>query len=383
MKTVCFVNTHYFPFLGGIIQYTDNLIKELKKKNIHVIMVTLNVADLPEYEEIDGVEVYRLPCINLMGGRFPIIHLNRKCRGMICDILQQNIALMIINARFYILSLYMARISKKNKIRCMVIDHGSSHLTMGSSLMTKLGEWYEHISTELLKYYCKNFYGVSQASCHWLAHFGIQAKGILYNAVNLEYIHDVLKHPTEDYIKKYNLPENAFIVTFTGRLVIEKGILPLIDAVKNIRENFPNIYLIIAGDGPLRKQIEQTLSDGIILLGQVELDKIISLLKQSKILCLPSKSEGFPTSVLEAVACKCFVAATKVGGAVEIIPSKEFGILLEENDVKNIMSAIEYAYLHENEIKFATEASYVRMLHNFVWEKTGNQVYDILMHEGN
>lgn len=380
-KTVCFVNTHYFPMLGGIIQYTHNLIKELQGNDVNVIMVTLNYANLSEYEVVDGVEIFRLPCINFMNGRFPVIHLDKRCRELLKLVSQREIDLMIINARFYVLSLYMARFAKKRMIPAMVIDHGSSHLTMGSKLMTKAGECYEHIATYILKRYCKSFYGVSKASCQWLEHFGIHAKGTLYNAVDLEFIHSVLENPVKDYKQIYKLPQDALIVAFTGRLVIEKGILQLVEAVEKIRQKYSQVYLVVAGDGPLKEQIEENASEGIILLGQVELNEIISLLKQSKILCLPSASEGFPTSVLEAVACKCFVAATKVGGATEIIPTKEYGILLEKNDVEHIEEAILYAMDNCESVQKAVDVSYDRMLQNFTWSKTGNQVYEILMQE--
>ena len=380
-KTVCFVSTHYFPILGGITRYTYNLIKELQAKNVEVIMITLNVADLPEYEVTEGVEIFRLPCFKFMAGRFPVIRLNKQCRNTLKELAKRKIDLMSINARFYVLSLFMAWFGKKNKIPTMIIDHGSSHLTMGSLLMTKMGEWYEHIITMFLKVYCKDFYGVSKASCEWLKHFGIQAKGTLYNAVDLKYIESVLEHPVKDYKKEYNLPEDAVIVAFTGRFVIEKGILQLIEAVENLRKKYPQVYLLVAGDGPLKQQIVDSISEGVILLGEIKLEEIVSLLKQSTILCLPSASEGFPTSVLEAVACKCFVAATKVGGAAEIIPTKEYGILLEKNDSAHIEEAVEYALKNKDAIKKATDASYTRMLQNFTWAKTGEKVYRILMQE--
>lgn len=379
MKTVCFINTHYFPTLGGLVRYTKSLANELQKKGVHTMMITLNVSGLSEYEIVDGMEIFRLPCINLMDGRFPIINPNRRCLQMLKKLKEQKIDLMIINARFYVLSLYMSMFAKKNKIHSIVIDHGSSHLTMSSFFMTKLGEYYEHISTMILKLFCKEFYGVSKASCQWLKHFGIEAKGILYNAVDIDFINSVLEKPVWDIRKKYNLTKDAFIVTYTGRLVIEKGILQLIEAVENLRKKYPQMYLFIAGDGPLRKQIEEKISEGIVLLGQVELEEIISLLKDSKILCLPSASEGFPTSVLEAVACKCFVAATKIGGATEIIPTAEYGVLLEENDVAHIQEAIEYALTNQELVQAATIKSYERMVQNFTWQKTGETVYQMIL----
>lgn len=377
-KKVCFVNTHYFPVLGGITRYTYNLIETLKTKNVDSIIVTLNVCNMSEHEIVDDVEIYRLESINLMDGRFPILKWSARNRELLKQIFSNNIDLMVINARFYYLSLHMAVMARMKKIHAIVIDHGSSHLTMSSALLTKIGEMYEHVVTGMLKLFCKDFYGVSKASVNWLKHFHIEAKGVLYNAVDITEIDKMLENPAIDYIEKFELPKGADIVSFTGRLVVEKGILPLIEAVKEIRKKNSNVFLFIAGDGPLRQQIEREVDNGIFLLGQVELEEIICLLKQSTILCLPSKSEGFPTSVLEAVACKCFVSATKVGGAAEIIPGKEYGILLERNDAEHIEESILYAVNNSEKRQKAIELSYDRMVDNFTWEKTAGKIYELI-----
>ena len=65
-----------------------------------------------------------------------------------------------------------------------------------------------------------------------------------------------------------------------------------------------------------------------------------ALLKETNIFCLPSDSEGMPTSVLEAAACKCYIVTTKYGGAKELILDDSYGIVMENNKVGNSKTAL-------------------------------------------
>lgn len=82
-----------------------------------------------------------------------------------------------------------------------MIDHGTSHMTVHNPIGDLLEQTVEHFLTMLDKINCKEYYGVSQACTEWLKHFHIQAKGVLYNAINLEKIENVKKNPCTDYRK--------------------------------------------------------------------------------------------------------------------------------------------------------------------------------------
>ncbi|MCG4808375.1 hypothetical protein L0P46_10925, partial [Collinsella aerofaciens] len=81
-----------------------------------------------------------------------------------------------------------ARYAKKRGIPCICIEHGTSHLSVHNPILDKVGAIYEHFHTMILKHYCKNYYGVSEACSQWSEHFHIKSKGVLYIAVDLEEI---------------------------------------------------------------------------------------------------------------------------------------------------------------------------------------------------
>lgn len=371
---ICFFSAQYLPTVGGVERYTYNLSKKLIDKGAEITIVTSCLNSMPEYENNNGIEIYRAPCFSLLNGRFPVVKNNKKFKLLISKLRSKNFDVIIINTRFYTLSVEGAKFAKKNDILCLLIEHGTSHLTVNNFLFDKLGEVFEHSITKKIKRYCNNFYGVSEACNEWLLHFGINANGVIYNAIDLEEINKLLKISCDDYRKKYGIPSNSIIISFAGRLVKEKGIENLIKAVKKINENGENLYLLAAGDGPLLNGLRKYETNNIKLLGKLSYEQVISLFKVSDIFCLPSKSEGFPTSVLEAVACKNFIITTYKGGAKELISNEELGIIMNDNSIETIYESLRLAIRDDYYRKNAIELSYKELCNNFTWDNVAEKL---------
>ncbi len=374
----CIFSAQYLPHMGGVERYTYNLAKTLKEKGKNVIVVTSKINDLPESEMMDGIKVYRVPCINLLDGRYPVLKFWNKRYRLIKKKLQRyNIKFVIVNTRFYLHSLAGVKYGYKNGIKTIMIDHGTSHLSVHNKVFDTIGGWWEHIITWRDKRYCKEFYGVSLASCEWLEHFHIEAKGALYNALNMDEINGLIADSSKDVRKKHNIPENAKVIAFTGRLLEEKGIIPLISSVEKICKERDDVYLILAGDGPLDEYVNEHKSDHIIPVGRLDYQDVISLLVESDIFCMPSFSEGFSTSVLEAVACNCYVITTERGGSKEIIVSKEYGTIIKNNKEKLVYDALVEIMDDDSAREKACKNSYSKLIKEFTWDVTTDKVIQI------
>lgn len=371
MASFCFISAQFLPNMGGVENYTYNLSRKLIERGHTVSVLTMNNHDALSYEIIDNIEVFRLPCINLLDGRYPIPKFNDSKKSIMKRFEEKKYDKVIINTRFYILSLFGARWAKKKYIDTIIIEHGTQHLTIDNPILDYLGQIYEHIISRFVYHYQKNFYGVSYECTKWLSHFGIQAKGVLYNSVDINKILNLTNQKEIDF-KEMDIDNDSVLISFTGRLVKEKGILNLVNAFLSIYEKYPNLYLAIAGDGPLFEEINQIKNEKIFLLGRLPFERVIALLNKSKIFCLPSESEGFPTSVLEAIACKNFVITTERGGAKELITSNEYGTILNSNDVDLLIQSIEYALTHTTEVDKAISNSYDRLCEGFTWDNTAD-----------
>jgi glycosyltransferase involved in cell wall biosynthesis len=145
-----------------------------------------------------------------------------------------------------------------------------------------------------------------------------------------------LRNPNIDWIFATSLSEKELAILSEGRrsvpqhqvrLIIVcrqergKGVEALIKSIPLIKKYVPLVYLDIVGDGSLLPEFKNiaaslNLSDAVTFHGRVDHHKVINLLRQSDLFCFPTRSEGFPKSVLEALACGLPVITT----AVSVLP---------------------------------------------------------------
>lgn len=366
-KKYCIFAAHYLPHLGGIERYVYNMSEKLVEQGQEVVIVSSKVGDLSRYEVINGIPVYRVSCYELLEGRYPIIKYDSETRKVFRILESKKFDRVIVNARFYMHSISAAIFARKNHIPCLILEHGTSHLTVHNKMWDFIGGIYEHCHTKILKWICNNFYGTCEACNEWLTHFHIKSKGTIYNAINMEEVTESLKKDG-DYRSKYKIPADAMVITFTGRLLKEKGLLSLMSAVEEINQTNHKVYLFIAGKGDLDEEVQKRKSEYIIPVGQLAHEEVFRLLKESNIYCLPSVSEAFCGGVLEAVACKCYIITTEKGGTKELISGKELGTIIKQNDADTVRRAIEEVVEHWDECEKAIERAYKKLSENYTWD---------------
>lgn len=164
-------------------------------------------------------------------------------------------------------------------------------------------------------------------------------------------------------------------IIFAGRLSKEKGTDTLIEICKILPSE---INFIIIGEGPDADKIKKIEADqkNIHYLGIQNHQQTISLIKGSDVLVQPSISEGISSTILEAMACKTPVIASKVGGNLELIQDQESGILVEPNNheifCEKIIELTEESGLRE---KICTSA-YERVK-QYDWNVVGKEYLDL------
>ena len=135
------------------------------------------------------------------------------------------------------------------------------------------------------------------------------------------------------------------IILAMGRLIPEKGHDLLIDAFSRIANKFPDWRLIILGEGPLRPQLE-VQADQAGLSQRVEMPgtakDVDAWLSRCGIYAHPSRSEGFPNALIEAMAAGVPVLGCDCDfGPGEIIQNDVSGILVPDEDAAELASALE------------------------------------------
>jgi glycosyltransferase involved in cell wall biosynthesis len=132
-------------------------------------------------------------------------------------------------------------------------------------------------------------------------------------------------------------------VVCTARLGYEKGIDVLLHAWHLVHKKMPNARLIIAGTGPLHSQL-LNLAEALELGESVEFAglqrDVPAVLHRASVATLPSRWEGMPNAVLEAMACGLPCVATRVSGTEDIITHEVNGLLVEPEDPQALAQAL-------------------------------------------
>lgn len=374
-KTFLFVSAQYLPTSGGVERFTYALASKLIRDGHRVIILTSSLRDLPDHETDElGIEIFRVSSIPFMNGRLPLIRPCAEFIRLAGQVWDRPIDYCIINTYFYPLSMYAARCSRRHGIPTIIINHGSAWLMTGNPLLCAAGQLYEYTAARLCKHYCPRFFGVSEAASDWMATFGITAEGVITNAIDPDEVADTAD-PELSWRRELNLEESTKIIAFVGRMIPEKGVVPMVKAMTAIREVHPDAALLMAGEGPLLEEIRRDLPDGVYPLGAQPYPKVLALLRQADIFCLPTRSEGFACTVLEAAALGCPILTTATGGSPHLLITPAHGTLLRDMSQDSISEACIRALSDENWRSQAAVLAHGRLTENYTWDASLQQLY--------
>ena len=186
----------------------------------------------------------------------------------------------------------------------------------------------------------------------------LMQKWITKNNQPIEYIaNGISLTPYKDLKSKETAKEalgikpSTFCIGIVARLSPPKDHLLLIEAIAVLSATYPNIKLLIVGDGPLRSTIETYITsnhyeDLVSMLG--ERKDIANILNALDLFALTSSSEGIPMTILEAMAASLPVIATNVGGIPQIVIDGETGFLVTNKQKKELSDAIERLIVDRN-----------------------------------
>jgi glycosyltransferase involved in cell wall biosynthesis len=177
-----------------------------------------------------------------------------------------------------------------------------------------------------------------------------------YNAEKIVVIHNGIemsryaRRPAELALhRELGVPSSTPLVAVFARLNELKGIEYFLQAVAGLVGHFKNVRFLIVGDGASRPALEKHvarlgLQEHVIFLG-FRLD-VPALLSEIAVSVLPTLSEGFSNSLLEAMAASVPVVATRVGGNPEVVEDGVTGLLVPPRDPDALGQAIGHFLEH-------------------------------------
>lgn len=362
-KTVAIFNGYYIPHLGGVERYTYNIAKKLTEKGYRVIIVTTQHDETLSNEEMQGgINIYRLPVRKIWKNRYPFLKKNKIYHSLLKKISEEPIDYYVANTRFHLPAILGVKMAKEKGKEAIVIEHGSSYLTLNHPILDFFLRKIEHWLIKKVRKDTSLFYGVSNEASEWLKNFNIQAKGVLPNAVAVE-----------EYLnQKIQKNDEKIIISYAGRLIPQmKGVEILLSAFQKLSQERKNIELIISGNGPLLDEVQKKYSqDNIKFLGYVPYEKVLEIDAKSDVFVLMSRSEGFATAMLEAAMLENVIVTTPtVGGAKDIMPDNSYGFIIENNE-STLLDTLNSILDNREKMRTIQKKVSKNVLENFTWEQS-------------
>ena len=141
-------------------------------------------------------------------------------------------------------------------------------------------------------------------------------------------------------LRTWGIPEDSFVIGIVARLTPVKNHSLLLKAVAGLKAN---CHLLVIGDGPMRGDLEELAGSlgiraRVHFAGEVMSSQNLHCYFDVSVLC--SHSEGFPNSVIEAMAAGNPVVATAVGGVTDALKDKIHGMLVPVDDPEPMTEAL-------------------------------------------
>ncbi len=183
-------------------------------------------------------------------------------------------------------------------------------------------------------------------------------------------------------IKSVAQARHGHMLFTAARLHKEKGLDILIRALAQLKAKGVEFVCEIAGEGEERPELERLISahdmgDHIKLLGNQTQEEVFHKLSQAAIFVLPSRSEGIPVSLMEAMAFRTPVIATAICGIPELIVNNVSGLLVDPDDVDALAASIEKLLAHEDLRLEFTKNAYQKVHQDFDLKKETGKILEL------
>lgn len=383
--------TWEFPprIVGGISSHVYNLSKSLAKNGAKVYVVTCESPGAPRHEVVDGVEIFRVDSYKGPSPDFPtwvyLMNMNMQ-REAAAIVKSSGGDVDIFHAHDWLVA--NAGIGLKHIFRKPLIA------TMHSTQVGRNGAQYElermiheteyWLTYEAWKVICCSNFMVS----HLRRAFMLPEDKIVMipNGVAFEE-YKCGDNDSTWFREKFALPEEK-IVLFVGRLVYEKGVHVLVEAIPKVLERV-NAKFVIVGSGYMREDLSNLvermgLAHKVFFTGFLDNETLRRLQKCADVCVVPSLFEPFGIVALEAMAAETPVVASDTGGLSEIVEHDVTGVKVYPGDPDSLAWGITHVLLNEDYAKRLKSKAYEKVRERYCWDEISRRtkaIYEAVLEE--
>ncbi|MEM2914020.1 MAG: glycosyltransferase family 4 protein, partial [Candidatus Bathyarchaeia archaeon] len=375
---ICMITWEFPPrIVGGIARHCAGLSRALAKEGHEVHVFTLDFPGTPMFEDVEGVKVHRvrteLGHPNFLTWTFLFNHFIEKQVAMLSHHVDFDIihihdwltAQVGISTKHFLDKPLVSTVHSTEVGRAQELHNPDSYTIDGM-------EWW-------MTYESKRII-VCSDSMKWEIHnhFHLPLDKIkkIPNAVETEKYEKNLDRGAVRW--RYGVSFHEKLVLFIGRLVPQKGVEYLIQAVPSIARNHPETKFIIVGDGWSKAYLEGLAAstghnDKIRFVGFVSDSDMTDLTMCADVLVIPSVYEPFGIVALEGMAAGVPVVATNVGGLAEIIDHDKTGILVYSRNPESIAWGVNKVLSNSGYSQWLTQNAKRKVKEIYSWENVAKE----------
>jgi glycosyltransferase involved in cell wall biosynthesis len=353
---VCIFTETYYPVVGGGETQAKLLAEGLIARGHSVVILTRR-SDfaLKKYERYGELDVYRLPPSG--GGQLKKWGLLFSSIPMLFRLRRQYDLIFVSGYRILGLAAVLVGKLLQKPVVLKADSRGEMSGEFFESGLRKFGlsrsfflfRWFLGVRNSMLRM-AAAYTSISDGITSELAASGVPMDKIhlIPNSVDTDRFVPVGADQKQCLRKKLNLPQDATIALYTGRLVSYKGLPLLLRVWNEIRCEHANALLLLAGTGgldihdceaELRDYVKSAgLEKNVVFLGAVQ--NVPEYLQAADLFVFPTENDAFPSSVIEAMACALPVITTPVGAIKSIVTDQESGVLVQPGDFKQLFEAL-------------------------------------------
>lgn len=365
------LTTDYYPphFGGGVEAVVSQLASHLAAADHEVLVITIGERAAAGSEQIEGVTVRRFPGIRM--SRVTGLELTISIAAQ--RSIKRTIAQFgpdVVNAHHLYFATTLPTLTAANDLGVPAV------LTLHVAGMESFGGWrgavarfYERRMGGRIVDQADALIAVSEAVAVTVHPHTRSSVSVIPNGVDLRRF----KPPAS------RQRSNARII-YVGRLIANKGPDIALSAFREVHREMSDATLLMVGDGPMRKRLENYarsnhITHSVEFLGLRE--DVADLMRQSEVFVRPSFVEGMPLTVLEAMACGLPVVASNVGGVSEIVQNGETGLVVPPGSVASVASALLRLLGDETLSRKMGEAGRTRVMKRHSWEAATAATYEV------
>ena len=339
MKKILIFSTAYLPMIGG----AEIAIKEITNRlggNFTFDLICARIKkELPKYEKIGQVNIYRLGCGCFLDKYY--LALFGHCFAAKIHKKNNYDAIWAIMASFGGFSAMFFK--KKNPAVpfLLTLQEGDSleHIKKRVGIFNN---WFSQIFTR-----ADYIQAISNFLAGWAKDMGAKCPiEVVPNGVDIAKFQDT-RNNNQKLKEELNIKPDEKVIITVSRLVKKNGVGDLIDGFALLLANgyAPNAKLLIIGDGEERTHLSfvichSSLGKRAFLLGSIPPDDVPKYLAASDIFIRPSLSEGLGSAFLEAMAAGVPIIGTRVGGIPDFLVDGETGLFCEAQNPQSIAEKI-------------------------------------------